>query len=97
MHDLKTTVTSIERKVGQMIEVNERLLEEVEKTRNEKAALQEEINKNVILINKLKEENKILKLGNALTHKGDSAEIKLKINQLIRSIDKSLATLTTRE
>jgi hypothetical protein len=43
-----------------------------------------------ITINNLKEENKLLKLGNKLSEKGESAEIKLKINQMIRAIDKSL-------
>ena len=41
-------------------------------------------------INKLKEENKLIRLGNRLTEGNDSAELKLKINQMIRTIDKSL-------
>ena len=47
-------------------------------------------------INNLTEQNKILKLGNALAQKGDSTEIKLKINQLIKDIDKSLSLLTRK-
>ena len=45
-------------------------------------------------IKELIEETQILKLRNTLVQKGDSAEIKLKINQLIRNIDKSLMLLT---
>ena len=49
------------------------------------------------IINNLKEENKLLKLGNRLTEKGESAEIKLKINQMIRAIDKSLEIVRNEE
>ena len=43
----------------------------------------------------LEEQNKILILRNTLdTTKGDSAKVKLKINQLIRDIDKSIELLT---
>ena len=48
-----------------------------------------------ILINNLKEENKIIKLGNRLTENSDGTELKLKINQMIRVIDKSLEILKT--
>ena len=59
--------------------------------------LQEQVNNQNITINNLKEQINILKLGNTLTQKGDSVEIKLKINQLIRSIDKSLALINKPE
>ena len=59
--------------------------------------LQEQVNNQNITINNLKEQINILKLGNTLTQKGDSVEIKLKINQLIRSIDKSLALINKSE
>ena len=45
-------------------------------------------------IKKLMEKTHILKIRNTLVQRGDSAEIKLKINQLIRNIDKSLMLLT---
>ena len=48
-------------------------------------------------INNLKEQINILKLGNTLAQKGDTVEIKLRINQLIRSIDKSLALINKSE
>ena len=52
---------------------------------------QEEALKNKeTIINNLKEENKLIRLGNRLTEGNDSAELKLKINQMIRTIDKSL-------
>ncbi len=94
MLDLETTVSGIEYKVRKLIEDNEKLRQQVERLSTEKQDLQKACDNQNILINNLKEQTKILKLGNALTQKGDSAEIKLKINQIIRGIDKSLALLT---
>ena len=56
-------------------------------------ALREQVKEQNEIINNLKEENTLVKLGDMLTRKGDSTEIKLTINQLIRSIDKSLAII----
>ena len=97
MLDFETTVSGIEYKVRKLIEDNEKLRQQVVQLSTEKQDLQKACDNQNILINNLKEQTKILKLGNALTQKGDSAEIKLKINQLIRSIDKSLAILTKVE
>lgn len=97
MLDFETTVSGIEYKVRKLIDDNEKLRQQVKRLNNEKQDLQKACDNQNILINNLKEQTKILKLGNALTQKGDSAEIKLKINQLIRSIDKSLAILTKVE
>ncbi|MBP9991204.1 MAG: hypothetical protein KBT45_07240 [Bacteroidales bacterium] len=94
MLDLETTVSGIEYKVRKLIEDNEKLRQQVVRLSTEKQDLQKACDNQNILINNLKEQTKILKLGNALTQKGDSAEIKLKINQIIRGIDKSLALLT---
>lgn len=93
MFDFETTVAEIECKVRKMMEENERLRTEVEESAERCRVLQEQVNSQNITINNLKEQNNILKLGNTLTQKGDTVEIKLKINQLIRSIDKSLALI----
>lgn len=93
MTNLETTLTGIDYKIRQLIEQNIQLREQVASLteRNEKQS--ETIETQNILINNLKEQIKVLKLGNTLTQKGDSTEIKLKINQLIRTIDKSLELL----
>lgn len=97
MNNLETTIAEIELKVRKLMEENDRL-HLVESKLNERCRmLQEEIDNNNLIINNLKERNNILILGNALTQKGDSAEIKLKINQLIRSIDKSLSLINKTE
>ena len=94
MFDFETTLSGIEYKVRQLIEENNRLkskvLELTEKNEEHIETIKNKDNK----IKELTEETQILKLRNTLVQKGDSAEIKLKINQLIRNIDKSLTLLT---
>ncbi len=97
MFDYETTVAEIERKVRRLIEENDRLRTTEKYLTQQCKELQEQIDNNNVVINNLKEQNNILKLGNTLTQKGDSAEIKLKINQLIRSIDKSLSLINKSE
>lgn len=95
MIDFENTVAGIEQKVWMLLEEIDRLRTVEAKLTEERRQLQEEVKIQNITINNLKEDNKILKLGNALTQKGDSAEIKLKINQLIRNIDNSLAIINS--
>lgn len=77
-----------------MVRENARLRDKIGDLDRKREEMQKSIKDKDILINNLTEQNKILKLGNALTQKGDSTEIKLKINQLIRDIDKSLSLMT---
>ncbi|MBR6440626.1 MAG: hypothetical protein IKS44_01065 [Bacteroidales bacterium] len=97
MIDFEATVIGIETKVRRLLEENERLRVVEAESAAERWRLQEQVKIQNITINNLKEENRVLKLGNALTQKGDSAEIKLTINRLIRSIDKSLAIINKSE
>lgn len=94
MFDFETTLSGIEYKVRQLIEQNNRLEETIAKLTESKEDQTETIKNQQQTIEELKQEIEILKLRNTLVQKGDSAEIKLKINQLIRNIDKSLTLLT---
>ena len=93
MFDFETSVTGIEFKVRQLADEVTRLRKLVSQQEDECRELKEALKNKDILINNLNEENKIIKLGNRLSEKNDSAEIKLKINQMIRAIDRSLETL----
>ena len=94
MFDFETTLSGIEYKVRQLIEQNNRLEEDIAKLTESKEEQTETIKNQQQTIEELKQEIEILKLRNTLVQKGDSAEIKLKINQMIRNIDKSLMLLT---
>lgn len=93
MFDFETSVTGIEFKVRQLADEVARLRSLVSEKDDHCRELQEALDNKEIIINNLKEENKLIKLGNKLTEKGDCSEIKLKINQMIRTIDRSLEIL----
>ena len=93
MFDFETSVTGIEFKVRQLADEVNRLRTLVSKKEDECRELKDAINDKEKIMNNLKEENKLIKLGNKLTEKGDCSEIKLKINQMIRTIDKNLEIL----
>ena len=97
MFDFETTLSGIEYKVRQLIEQNNRLKADIAQLATEKEELNEKIKNQEDRINELKQETEILKIRNTLVEKGDSAEIKLKINQMIRNIDKSLTLLTNMD
>jgi len=94
MFDFETTLSGINYKIRQLIQENESLRRELLKSTEANEELKETVKNQEEKINQLKEETNILKLRNTLVQKGDSAEIKLKINQMIRNIDKSLMLLT---
>ena len=94
MFDFETTLSGIEYKIRKLVDENNGLRAEIAHLTESNEELRETIKNQEETINKQKEETNILKLRNTLVQKGDSAEIKLKINQLIRNIDKSLSLLT---
>ncbi len=97
MLDFETQISSIDFKVRQLINERNTLILKVSELQEKQKELEDEINNSSIIIKKLEEQNKILKLGNTLNNKGDSTEIKIKINRLIREIDESIETLTKVE
>ena len=90
MFDFETSVTGIEFKVRQLADEVMRLRRLNEEGEQRRRELEEALKYKETEINKLKEQNKLIRLGNRLTEGNDSAELKLKINQMIRTIDKSL-------
>ena len=97
MFDFETSVSGIEYKVRQLADEVARLRELVVERDNTCAELREALDEKNKLINKLKEENSLIKLGNRLAEKNDSAELKVRINQMIRTIDKSLEILKSAD
>ena len=93
MFDFETTVSGIEFKVRQLADEVQQLRRLLSERDDRVWELEEALKNKEIVINNLKEENKLVKLGNRLTEGNDSAELKLKINQMIRAIDKSLDLL----
>ena len=97
MLDFETQISNIDLKIKQLINERNSLKQEVSGLQQRLQELENELNNKNYNINQLEEQNKILKLGNTLNNKGDSTEIKIKINRLIREIDESIETLTKVE
>jgi uncharacterized protein (DUF3084 family) len=95
MTNLEALVAGIEKKAALLVEDNARLRAAEQEMRLRLQTLQEQTRQLNETITNLKEENRKLKLGEMLARKGDSTELKLKINQLVRSIDKSLAIINS--
>lgn len=95
MFDFETAVSGIEFKVRQLADEVTRLRKTVEGQSNRIVELEKALEEKEKTVNKLTEENKIIKLGNRLSDGDDSTELKLKITQMIRVIDKSLDILKT--
>lgn len=93
MFDFETSVSGIEFKVRQLAEEVERLRRAVAAGAERVRELEEALENKELIINNLKEENKLIKLGNRLTEGRDSAEVKLELNRMIRTIDRSLEIL----
>lgn len=94
MSDLETTVAAIEVKVRRLVNANSGLSAKVKELQCKCDELQKALDNQHNINNNLEEKNKLLILGNSLANKNDATEVKLKINQLIRSIDKSLLLLS---
>ena len=97
MFDFETSLTGIDYKVHQLIDENNGLKAKVMELNETIEEQKEQIVNLNSEINQLTEETQILKLRNTLVSKGDSTEIKLKINQMIRNIDKCLSLLNQVE
>ena len=97
MFDFETTVSGIEYRVRLLADEVSGLRKRLSDVEDECHTLQEALKEKEIIINTLKEENKVIKLGNRLSEREDTVEMKLKLNQMIRTIDKSLAMLKKEE
>ncbi|MBQ9417527.1 MAG: hypothetical protein IJU19_02995 [Bacteroidales bacterium] len=93
MFDFETSVSGIEYKVRQLADEVERLRRQVAESGHRCEVLQKALDEKEEQINQLKEENSIVKLGTRLAEKEDDTELKIRINQMIRTIDRSLGIL----
>jgi hypothetical protein len=87
----------IKEQVKNMIYLHEDLKAEKQQLEDKNKLLEEMIDEQQKLIHDLQEQNKILKLAKMISGGNDqnSRDIKLRINQMIREIDKSIALLNT--
>lgn len=95
MFTFNTILSGIDFKIRKLIEEYRATERELTDVKQENQKLRQVIEEQTEQIKILEEQNKILKLRNTLdTTNGDSTKVKLRINQLIRDIDKSIDLLT---
>ena len=95
MKDVATLVSGIEYKFGKLME--QHLIQRAENKRciNEIQELKQILGEQKQTIRQLEDKIKILKIAKTLETKEGNVEAKLKINELVREIDKCIGLLNT--
>ena len=95
MQDVATLVSGIDYKLRKLIEHHHVLRSENSNFINEIQNLKLANNEQKQKITQLEEKIKLLKLAKTLENKEGNVEAKLKINELVREIDKCIGLLNT--
>lgn len=94
MSDLSLTITGLKSKVEKLIHLHEKQEQACIKLFHEKQELLKRIEEYKNTINKLEGKNKVLKLAKTFAEINEnSSDVKIKINELVREIDKCIALL----
>ena len=89
-------VDSLQSKGEKLIIQHKKAKEDIKQLKDENLFLQKKLSETKIQLTDVNEQNKVLKLAKTLSGKeGKSTEIKLKINELIREIDKCIAKVNS--
>lgn len=97
MVDYDSQIADLEYKIKLVLDENVRLREAVSSQKQAQEILKRKLEEKEKDVETLKENIKILKIRNAVEEKGDAKEVKLRINQMIRDIDKCLSILRKTE
>ena len=92
MANFSGTLASIESKLNKLIHRKKELENELDEYRSRQKELEKALAQQSDELDELKEKNKILRIAK-LNNKGDNREIKLKINEIVREVDKCIAQL----
>ena len=94
MADIQVILEGIKNKIERIVEKNSRLQKENSELHGQIADMDKSINLQREMIKDLEEKNKMLKIANSISSDGDDKKVlKLKINEFIREIDKSMSLL----
>lgn len=94
--DISLLVDSLQSKVEKLIIQHKRSNEDILQLKEENSYLQSKLTESKEQMKELSEQNKLLRLAKSLSGKENkSTEIKLKINELVREIDKCIAKVNS--
>ncbi|MBI4945995.1 MAG: hypothetical protein HY840_06300 [Bacteroidetes bacterium] len=94
MSDLKSIVVSLEGKIEKLVDLHHRTKKELSALKTQSNHLTQTIDQQKQTIKELEEKSKILRLSKSLSTTNENTyELKLKINELIREVDKCISLL----
>jgi len=93
MEIVSKMITSVESKVKRLIEQNTEIKENLRKYKNEIEELKTSNDQHQKTIKELKERIKLLKIAKSAETKEGAVDAKLKINEMVREIDKCIGLL----
>ncbi|MEO6882921.1 MAG: hypothetical protein ABI199_02725 [Bacteroidia bacterium] len=94
MKNQQTVFDDLKIKVEHLVRAHKKLLEKSISLENEQLMLLEKIENQKNAIKNLEESNKIAKLAQAISQENENtSDVKSKINELVREIDKCMALL----
>jgi len=93
MHNLPSKVIDIHSKVNSLIVMTEKLKKELAELKESNERKSNTISEQKVLIQELQEKIKIIKLAKSVKDTEGTQEVKLKINELVREVDKCIAQL----
>ena len=88
-------IEDIKKKFQHLTEINKKLSSKADELENKVNRLEENISTRITEFNEIKEKYKVLKMTKKLegSETGNSKDLKLKINEMVREIDKCIALL----
>lgn len=90
--NISLLVDSLQSKVEKLIIQHKKAKEDIKQLKDENLFLQNKLTESKSKVLELEDRNKVLKLAKSLGgEKGKSTDLKLKINELVREIDKCIA------
>jgi predicted RNase H-like nuclease (RuvC/YqgF family) len=94
MSDIKSLVSNLEKKVEKLVDLHRESSKSISTLKQNNNELKKNIEEQKQTIKELEEKNKILRLSKSISDNNENThELKLKINELIREIDKCTALL----
>lgn len=90
--DISLVVSSLQSKVEKLVLQHRRAIAENDNLKQDNDFLKKTLSKQKLELKELEERNKVLKLAKSIgDEEGKNTDIKLKINELVREIDKCIA------
>jgi len=88
-------IEDIKKKFQHLTEINKKLSSKADELENKVNRLEENISTRITEFNEIKEKYKVLKMTKKLegSETGNSKDLKLKINEMVKEIDKCIALL----